>query len=198
MTGRFPLFLERQLQLAIGILKEGGIVAFPTDTVYGLGASALIDGAVERIYRVKKRPRNLPLPLLLSDLSQLENVVGNVSQFAWLLARRFWPGGLTLVLPQPGEGSGTVAVRVPRHPIPTEIVRRLGAPITGTSANVSGESACNSAKGVAQSLGDTVDLILDGGTTEGGKGSTILDVTVKPPRILREGMVGREDLSMFI
>ncbi len=204
MSGQITLFIERQVRLAIDILRDGGVVAFPTDTVYGLGASFLIDHAVERIYRVKKRPRNLPLPLLLSDISQLENVAGDIPQIAWILAQRFLPGGLTLVLPKATSvpdaiaTSGTVAVRVPNHPIPIEIVRGLGSPITGTSANLSGRPSALTADEVGEQLGDSVDFIIDGGRCPGGVESTVVDLTTKPPTVLREGAIPREAIEKLI
>jgi L-threonylcarbamoyladenylate synthase len=198
------LFIERQVQLAIDILKRGGIVAFPTDTVYGLGASSLIGPAVERIYRVKRRPGNLPLPLLLSDISQMEGVAEAIPQIAWILARRFLPGGLTLILPKatsvPGfiAPGGTVAVRIPNHPIPLEIVRGLGSPITGTSANLSGRPSALTADEVGAQLGDSVDFIIDGGRCPGGVESTVVDLTAEPPAILREGAIPRKVLEKLI
>ncbi len=198
------MFIERQVQLAIDILRKGGVVAFPTDTVYGLGASSLIGPAIERIYRVKRRPENLPLPLLLSDISQMEKVAEDIPPIAWILALRFLPGGLTLILPKatsvpdiiaPG---GTVAVRIPNHPIPIEIVRGLGSPITGTSANLSGRPSALTADEVGAQLGDSVDFIIDGGRCPGGVESTVVDLTAKPPAILREGAIPRKVLEKLI
>ena len=135
----------------------------------------------------------------------LDQYVAHVPNVANTLIREFWPGGLTMVFEKgpktPGAltaGTGKIGVRLSSHPIATGLAQTMGLPITGTSANVSGEPACIKAEEVSRSLGSTVDLILDGGRCEGGLGSTILDVTVKPPKVLREGMVSREELKKTI
>jgi L-threonylcarbamoyladenylate synthase len=194
--------IQQQVEQGITILKQGGIVAFPTDTVYGLGAGISIRHAVERVYRVKKRPRSMALPLLLADKSQIGEVAQPVSRVAWLLAEKFLPGALTLVLPKsksiPDIVTGknkTVAVRVPAHPIPIALAQGLGTPITGTSANLSGKPSALTAEDVRAQLGNTVDLIIDGGRCPGGKESTIVDLTGETPMILREGAISREALK---
>ena len=135
--------MQEQIQRAIEILKNGGLVAYPTDTVYGLGADCRNEAAVERVFEVKGRPRRLAVPLLLADVSQMENVAESLPEIAWRLAQRFWPGGLTLVLHKASwvnsllsGGANKIAVRVPDHPVPIALIRGLGAPITGTSANI--------------------------------------------------------------
>jgi len=143
MIKKLPSSIQKQVERGISILKEGGIVAFPTDTVYGLGAASYIGQAVERVYQVKERPRNMALPLLLADISQISEVAHPVPQIAWVLARSFLPGALTLVLHKSSSvpdvitaGGETVAVRVPDHPIPMMLVEGVGTPIVGTSANL--------------------------------------------------------------
>ncbi len=192
-----------QVEQAINILKRGGIVAFPTDTVYGLGASALDDDAVARVYEAKKRPRNLALPLLLSHISQIESVAQFVPEIAWRLAQRFLPGALTLVLYKaPGVssvvtgGGNKVALRVPNHPVPIALIQGLGTPITGTSANVTGGPSLLTAEEVRRQMGDRVDFVIDG-DCPGGMDSTVLDVTGVMPRILREGAISREEINRF-
>ena len=201
MSGKIPLSIQQQVEEGIAILKQGGLVAFPTDTVYGLGAWSNLQEAVERIYRVKERPRNMSLPLLLAGTSQISEVAHSVPPVAWLLARNFLPGALTLVLRKAKSvpeiitaGGATVAVRVPAHPVPVAIVRGLGAPIVGTSANLSGQPSPLTADEVYAQFGDKVDFIIDGGRCSGGKESTIVDVTGEAPVILREGAISGEEL----
>ena len=202
MLPKLPLEIQQQVDRAISILKQGGIVAFPTDTVYGLGASVNIQEAVERIYQVKQRPHNMALPLLLSDTSEISKVAHPVSQIAWLLARNFMPGALTMVLcksesiPDTVTGGGlTVAIRVPAHPIPIALARGVGGPIVGTSANLSGKPSSLTADEVHSQFGDKIDLVIDGGKCPGGRESTIVDVTGKTPVLLREGAISREELK---
>jgi len=194
--------VEKQIELAIAILKKGGIVAFPTDTVYGLGADPLNARAVDRIYKVKRRPHNLPFPLLLAEKSDLLKVASVVPEIAWQLAERFLPGGLTLVLRKspwvPGSvtaGGDTIAVRIPNHPIPIALIRGLGSPIVGTSANLSGRPSPVTAEEVREQLGDEVDLIIDGGRCPGGTESTVLDVSSKVPALTREGAIPRVEMA---
>jgi L-threonylcarbamoyladenylate synthase len=187
--------LQGQLEKGVKILQEGGIVAFPTDTVYGLGADAYNPKAVKRIYEVKKRPRQLSFPLLIGDLSQLTAVADPISEIAWFLARRFWPGAVTLVLPKAASlpaylaRGASVAVRIPNHPTCLALIRFLGNPIIGTSANISGKPAALTAREVEQQLGDRIDFIINGGQCPGGKESTIIDVTHEMPVILRQGII---------
>lgn len=202
MLNKPSLSLQQQVEQGISVLKEGGIVVFPTDTVYGLGASISIGRAVEQVYQVKQRPRNMALPLLLADKSQIEEVAKIVPQVVWLLADRFLPGALTLVLPKSESvsdmvtgGDKTVAIRIPAHPIPVALIRGVGAPIVGTSANLSGQPSALTAEDVHTQLGDKIDLIIDGGRCPGGLESTIVDLTGETPVILREGAISREELS---
>ncbi|MCK4222196.1 MAG: threonylcarbamoyl-AMP synthase [Dehalococcoidia bacterium] len=183
------------------ILTGGGVIVFPTDTVYGLGADAFNSRGVDRIYEIKKRPRHLPFPLLLAETSQLSMVAEAFGDLGRFLARRFWPGGLTLVLPRLASvpsclGKGpTIAVRVPDHPVSLSLIRSLGRPIIGTSANISGRASCLCANEARRQLGDAVDLIIDGGDCPGGTESTIVDITNGTPVVLREGMVGRTEID---
>jgi L-threonylcarbamoyladenylate synthase len=186
----------RQVERGVAILKSGGLVAFPTDTVYGLGACADLAPAVERVYNVKQRPRDMALPLLLASTAQISEVSYPVPETARLLAEYFLPGALTLVLPKSGlvadivtGGAATVAVRVPAHPIPVALIEGIGVPIVGTSANLSGQPSLLTAKEVHAQLGDRVDLVIDGGRCPGGQESTIVDVTGEVPVVLREGAI---------
>ncbi len=194
--------VQQQVEAGISILKQGGIVAFPTDTVYGLGACANIPQAVKRVYQVKERPQNMALPLLLAHISQISEVAELVPQIAWLLADKFLPGALTIVLYKSNSvsdiitaGGKTVAVRVPAHPVPVALAQGLGAPIVGTSANLSGRPSALTAGEVYSQFGDKIDLVIDGGRCPGGRESTIIDVTGETPVVLREGAISREELK---
>jgi L-threonylcarbamoyladenylate synthase len=196
VASQFSPSTEQDIHQAIDILRGGGIVAYPTDTVYGLGADAFRDSAVERVYEAKKRPRHMALPLLLSDSADMVKVAFDVPDLAWRLAERFFPGALTLVLwkapavPSIVTGGGdTIAVRVPRHPIPIALIKGLGSPIIGTSANLSGQPSPLTAQEVHRQLGGKADLIIDGGRCPGGIESTVLDLTGDIPRIVREGAI---------
>ena len=202
MLDKFPLDIQQQVERGISILKQGGVVAFPTDTVYGLGAWANLYQAVERVYQVKERPRNMALPLLLAHTLQISEVAEPVPPVAWLLARSFLPGALTIVLhksksvPDIITGGGlTVAVRIPAHPIPVALAEGLGAPIVGTSANLSGRPSALTADEVYVQFGDKIDLVIDGGRCPGGRESTIVDVTGETPVVLREGAISGEELK---
>ena len=201
MLDKLPSSIQRQVEEGISILRQGGLVAFPTDTVYGLGAGAGLPQAVERVYQVKQRPRDRALPLLLADISQISEVAAPVPQVAWLLARAFLPGALTLVLPKSKSvpdiitGSGnTVAVRVPAHPVPVALAKGLGTPIVGTSANISGQPISLTAEEVSVQFGDKIELVINGGQCPGGRESTVVDVTGEVPVMLREGAIAREKL----
>jgi L-threonylcarbamoyladenylate synthase len=202
MGNKLASSIQQQVEQGINVLKQGGIVAFPTDTVYGLGASISSDQAVERVYQVKERPHSMALPLLLADKSQIGEVAHPVPPLAWLLADKFLPGALTIVLfksksvPDIVIGGGkTVAIRIPAHPVPIALAQGLETPIVGTSANLSGKPSSLTAGEVRTQLGDKVDLIIDGGRCAGSRESTIVDLTGETPLILREGAISREELK---
>jgi len=187
---------------AAEVLRAGGLVAFPTETVYGLGADALSAVAVRRIFEVKGRPANDPIIVHISREGELEVVAGEVPPEARELIRRFWPGPLTLVLPKSERvpslvtaGLPTVGVRMPAHPVALALIARAG-PVAAPSANLFGRPSPTRAEHVLQDLGGKIDLVLDGGPTEVGVESTVLDLS-KPgrPRILRPGGVSREALE---
>ncbi len=191
--------------MAVAILRLGGVIAFPTDTVYGVGAHAFLPKAVARLYTVKQRPVSEPIPLLLPSSDALQAVCTGISPVAWQLAERFWPGGLSLVLKRSPAvpdvvvaGGQTVAVRIPDHPLIVELCERLGAPLAATSANRHGRPAPVTAGEVKRELEGRIPLILDGGRCPGGMASTILDLTVHPPMILRAGPVTAEQLSAWV
>ena len=194
-------FLQREIEKGVKILQKGGVIAFPTDTVYGLGSDVFNSTAVERIYEIKNRPKHRQLPLLIADVEQLTTLADPIPEIAWFLGRRFWPGGLTLVLSKTNSlpvylASGpTIAVRLPDHPICLAIIQRLGNPIIGTSANISGQPAALTAEVVRQQLGGKIDFIIDGGKCPGGKESTVVDVTHELPIILRQGIIPSHEID---
>ncbi|HEX73553.1 MAG TPA: threonylcarbamoyl-AMP synthase [Dehalococcoidia bacterium] len=202
MENKLSLSIQQQVEKGISILKQGGLVAFPTDTVYGLGAGANNQQAVARVYMVKERQQNIALPLLLANISQISEVAEPVPQITWLLANNFLPGALTIVLYKSNSvpdiiaaGGKTVAVRVPAHPIPIALAQGLGVPIVGTSANVSGKPSALTADEVYSQFGNKIDLVIDGGRCPGARESTIIDVTGDKPVILREGAISRDELE---
>jgi L-threonylcarbamoyladenylate synthase len=193
--------LQREIEKGVKILHKGGVVAFPTDTVYGLGADAFNSTAVERIYEIKNRPKHQKLPLLIADVGSLTTLAKPIPEIAWFLARRFWPGGLTLVLPKADTlpaylASGpTIAVRVPDHPVCLALIQQLENPIIGTSANISGQPAALTAEEVGKQLGGKIDFIINGGKCPGGKESTVVDATREPPIILRQGIIPSDEIN---
>ena len=188
--------LDGAIDEAAGILRAGGVVAAPTDTLYGIMASALDAHAVDRVFAIKGRSPDAPLPLLVAEVADIERYAERVPEAGRMLAEKFLPGPLTLVMPGAGAlpeavtgGLPTVGVRVPDHRVPRELARRLGHAITGTSANRSGMPPATTADQVREQLGDAVDHVIDGGPTAGGMGSTVVDVSVEPPALIREGAV---------
>ena len=185
---------------AAELLKAGELVAFPTDTVYGLAAVASQPGAVTRLYVAKERPAEKAIPILIADVNDLTAVVTTIGASVARLIAHFWPGGLTLILPKssavPPEVSSTpnVAVRLPAMPLVRQVIRAVGTPLAVTSANRSGQPSPRTAGEVMTQLGGRIAAILDGGTCPGGVPSTILDCTTNPPRILRAGAVSVESL----
>jgi L-threonylcarbamoyladenylate synthase len=184
------------LREAARVLRGGGLVAFPTETFYGLGAAALDAAAVRRVFDVKGRPSSMPLLVLLDVASSLRHVVADVPERARPLMDRHWPGALTLVFRAaphvPSEltaGTGTVGVRVPKHPVPRTLVAHLGVPVTAPSANPTGGDPPTTAAAVLAHFRDVLDLVLDAGPTPGGPPSTVVDVTVDPPRVIRHGAI---------
>jgi L-threonylcarbamoyladenylate synthase len=188
---------------AAAILHEGGLVAFPTETVYGLGGDATNDRAVAAIFAAKDRPRFNPLISHVADLAAAQRL-GRFDRRAEALAARFWPGPLTLVVPRLPDcpvsllataGLDTVAVRVPKHPVAQALLRAAGVPVAAPSANRSGRISPTEAAHVAEELGDRVAMILDGGPCAVGLESTVLDVTTDPPTLLRPGGIAAEALG---
>lgn len=184
------------LVTAAGVIRDSGLVAFPTETFYGLGANALDPEAVARVFRAKGRPADKPLLVLVDSLAMAEAVVAELPGRARQLITRYWPGPLTLILPARSHlpaaltaGTGTIGVRVSGHPLARALAQAAALPITAPSANLHGDPSPRTAAEVMASLGDRVDLVLDGGVTAGGPPSTVLDLTGVEPRIVRPGAV---------
>jgi L-threonylcarbamoyladenylate synthase len=185
-----------KLAEAVRVLCEGGVVAFPTETFYGLGADARNETAVEKIFRIKGRNFRNPLSVIVANDRDVIPLVEEIPAAAKILMQTFWPGPLTLVfrasssvLPRLTANTGKIGIRVSSHPLARLLAGGLGGPLTATSANLSGGPECSSADAVIRALGELPGSVIDGGETPGGAGSTILDVTIFPPRILREGAI---------
>ncbi|MEI3347821.1 MAG: L-threonylcarbamoyladenylate synthase [Dysosmobacter sp.] len=197
--------IEDKISAAAKILREGGLVAIPTETVYGLGANGLDAQAVKRIFEAKGRPQDNPLILHVTGPQWLPRYCRNIPPMAYVLARKFWPGPLTMILQRqsivPDEttaGLDTVAVRCPNHPVTLAIIREAGVPIAAPSANTSGRPSCTSAQDVLEDMDGKIEGVVDGGPCSVGVESTILDLTCQPPRLLRPGGLPLEDLERLI
>lgn len=198
-TEILPAGDPQALQRALDLLRQGGLVAFPTDTVYGLGALASSPHSIRKLYEVKGRDLAKAIPILIGSVEDLQQVSPDPGELAMRLAARFWPGPLTLVVPRhpglPAELSSlpTVGVRMPDHPAALALLRAAG-PLAVTSANLSGEASPSTAEEVLAQLGGRIPLILDGGRTPGGRPSTVVDCSGPEPKILRQGPIKLEDL----
>lgn len=193
------------IRQAAEALKAGGLVIFPTDTVYGLGANALDEKAVRSVFQVKQRSFDNPLPVLIVDEKELERLAKEVPDEAKELASSFWPGGLTLVLKKSAKipsivtaGGDTVALRVPDHPVTLALLKETSVPLVGPSANISGEEAPADAAAINPLLTKQVDVIIDAGPAPVGIPSTIVDLTQGKARILREGAVTKKTLESVL
>ncbi len=203
MTQILPANEKEALKIATRLLREGEVVVFPTDTVYGIGGDAFQRIAVRQIYEVKQRPPDKALPVFIAEVSDL-NLVANVRRISdeiWLFLERFWPGALTVVLPKAPPifeevtaGTDTIAVRIPDHSVCLDLVRMVGRPLAVTSANVSGQPTPQRAHEVARQFNWQLPIVLDGGLSPGEIPSTIVDFTTSQPRILRQGVLPFEML----
>ncbi len=202
---RFIAATSQAVREAAAIIREGGLVAFPTETVYGLGADALNALAVAQIFEVKNRPRFDPLIVHIADSSSIRKICSPIDRRAMKLMERFWPGPLTLVLPKTQvipdivtAGLPTVAVRMPLHPVALELIKEAGTPIAAPSANPFGYLSPTTAEHVREQIGERVDLILDGGRCSVGVESTIIDLTGQVPAILRLGGLTIDEIEVVI
>ncbi|MBI4383029.1 MAG: threonylcarbamoyl-AMP synthase [Nitrospinae bacterium] len=193
-------------QEQIGTVKEtlnrGGVIAFPTDTFYGLGANPFNERAVAHIFKIKNRPAHKPILVLVASVKQVDQLASEIGSETEKLIHDLWPGPLTLLfkalphLPKPlTGGTGKVGIRLPDHDFSRKLIEYLDLPLTAPSANVSGGKNLSSAEEVAQALGGDIDLVLDGGRTSGGKESTVLDAAVHPPKLIREGAVSKKQIE---
>lgn len=197
--------LQREIYKAAEILREGGLVAVPTETVYGLAADARNLQAIEKVFKAKQRPHSHPLIVHLVDFNQIEEWAREVPPAARQLAESFWPGPLTIILKKRPEvleivtgGQDTVALRMPRHPVAQDLLREFGGGLVAPSANRFTRVSPTTAEAVFAELGSDVDLILDGGACEVGLESTILDLSSGAPRILRPGMISPEQIAAVL
>lgn len=189
------------IQLALDVLKDGGLVAFPTDTVYGVGALVFDGKAVESIYAAKDRPIEKAIPVLIADAEDMDKVGMDIPDVARRIAARFFPGPLTCIIPkQPTlpsavSATSTVGVRVPDHEVTRALLRAAG-PMAVTSANISGQPSPSTAEEVFAQLNGRIALIIDGGKTPGGVPSTVVDCTANEIKILREGPISLEEIKL--
>ena len=195
---------EKIIARAADILAGGGVIAYPTETFYGLGADATNPKAIEKIFSVKGRDFKNPVALIIGRPDDIYPLVKDIPETARKLMAAFWPGALTIVFatsdttsPLLTAGSGKIGLRVSSHPLAREIVHKLKKPLTATSANQSGAPECSLASEVVQQIGDKIDAVLDGGQTGGEKACTIIDVTCDPPVILREGAISKKALEAY-
>lgn len=197
--------LEFQLQEAAEIIKKGGLVAFPTETVYGLGANALDSSAVKSIFIAKGRPSDNPVIIHIANPTEISKYAKEIPEVAFTLAKKFWPGPLTLVLKKreiiPSEvtaGASTVTIRLPDHKIAQTLIKLAGVPIAAPSANTSGRPSPTTAQHVLADLDGKVDLVIDGGPASVGLESTVLDLILEPAMVLRPGQVTFEELQHYL
>ena len=197
-----PELFLKAVRRAVALLRDGSVVALPTETVYGLAANALDKQAVSRIFEIKGRPANNPIIVHVAGNEMAKRCVKNWPELARGLSRAFWPGPLTLVLPSSEivpdivtAGGATVGIRWPSHPFIQAVIRECHFPLAAPSANLSGQISPTNADHVRQQLGGKIPLIVDGGQSQVGIESTVLDLTVLPPRILRPGMIHAESLA---
>lgn len=205
LNAREPDKMNRALTEAARIIKDGGLVAFPTESFYGLGADPRNEDALRSLFEAKKRPADNPILLLIDGENRVFDYVELVPEKSLLLMREIWPGGLTLVFTARPEvsslitgGTGKIGLRVSSNLLACSLARLVGGGITGTSGNISQRSPCLTAEDVLKEMGDNLDAILDGGPSPGGLGTTILDLTEDSPRIIREGMVSKGETERII
>ena len=186
---------------ACDIIGRGGVVVFPAKCLYGIAADALNPAAVARVFEVKRRPRDNPILVLVNQRQDLERLVKRVPETAVALMDSFWPGDVTIVFEAvddlPGvltAHTGKIGIRMPQHPVARALIKQLGTPMTGTSANISGARGINRVQDLSPDLVAGVDLVLDAGELKGGKGSTVVDVTGDTVKVLREGEVPEADI----
>lgn len=200
-----PLFSPQDLERSVQIFQNGGIIAFPTETSYGLAVDPFKQQALEGLFRLKERPREKPVLVVISRFNQLGELASEVPAIFEVLISRYWPGPLTLIFPAvaglppllTGE-TNTVGVRLTSHPLAAQFIDAVNSPVTATSANLSGNNPCVSAGEVVSSFGNDVDLVLDGGSTRGGPGSTILACFNEVIWLVREGVIPFQEVQEIL
>lgn len=192
---------ERAISRGSDVIRAGGVVVYPTDTFYGLGAYPGNPLAVRRLFEIKGRHADEPILLLVKDASEVRDWASEINPAAERLMKKFWPGPLTLVFKaRPGVmteltgGTGTIGLRVPGNPLTLQLLAALGTALTGTSANISGRPSPCTAREAAEAIGGMVDLVLDGGRTAGAKPSTVVDVSANEPKVIREGSIPSREI----
>ena len=186
---------------AVNVLNSGGIIAIPTDTVYGIGADPFNPDAVQKLYTIKGRPEDKPIPLVLGSVDDVHKVSRNLPSFFFYLTEKYWPGGLTIIvearnlLPQLTANGSTVGLRIPNQPLLLTILQSFNGPIAITSANLSGRPAATSPEEFGEELTAKLDYIVDDGQTPGPVPSTVYDISVSPPQVRREGVISTETLN---
>lgn len=187
------------------IIKDGGVIVFPTQYLYGLGADALNVEAVDKVFAIKQRSYHKPLLVLIPHRQDLKRLVQHVSSAAVHIMNCFWPGAVTLVFKAKDTvpenltaNTGKVGIRMPQHPVALALSKAVGGPLTATSANITGDSGCSTVSDIDLRISNNVDLILDAGPLKGGTGSTVVDVTIDPPKILRDGAISAKDIFIAL
>ena len=196
---------DLNIEKAAALIKEGGMVVFPAKCLYGLAVDAFNPEAVSRIFKLKQRPPSNPILVLISDVSWLGQLVARIPCTAQTIMDHFWPGDVTLVIEAgpdlPGvltATTGKIGVRLPQHPVARALVKAAGIPVTGTSANISGENGCSRVDELDSRVLQGVDMVLDAGILKGGKGSTVVDVSQFPPMVLRQGKIGEAEILQCV
>jgi L-threonylcarbamoyladenylate synthase len=202
-TSLLPAELESSIQKALDLLRNGDCVAFPTDTVYGLGADPFNISPIIKLFEVKGRDSNKAIAVLVGDMDQIEQITDSFTPLARKLVEKFWPGGLTVIVPKRKDipdllsSNGTIGIRMPNHPIALRLLNEFG-PLATTSANISGKQNPLNAVDVHVQLNSRVPLILDGGNCFGGIPSTVVDCTGEKPVVLRAGAIPTEEIEALI
>ena len=187
---------KKQIQSAAEAIRKGLLVVFPTETVYGIAANFLDEKAVDNLYNIKKRPRNKPFTVHIADIKMISSLGCVLTKEALCLISRFWPGPLTIILKS--SGNRKLGFRIPANRVALELIKAAAVPIVAPSANLSGNVAPKNAQDVLKDLDGKIDMLLDAGQTDIGVESTVVDLSVEPPKILREGALRREEIERIL
>src|SRR3989338_106182 len=182
-----------KIKKAASVLKKGGLVAFPTETVYGLGANLLDKRAIKKVYEIKNRPKKKPLTIHIADTAAVKKMVGGIPPMAGRLMDRYWPGALTIILKD--RRGKKIGFRMPDNKVAFLLIKKAGIPVVAPSANISGNKPPTSAKEVLRALNGKIDIVIDGGKTKIGIESTVVDMTGQRPRVLREGAISKAEIG---